>query len=365
MQRESVPLGREPARTGTRAWWPTVRDPVLLAERQGRWHWYVVGVGTLLGAAIAVLALSFNDQLLEAIADASGTRPAYDRASAPNVFFLPGNPYTFAINALFGIVLIGVTILLGLLHGRRPGFFWRLHGTGGGLLFWKAAGAMLAVSLAGAGYEYFKSPGAFEWRRDFGFVYGVSVVAAVAALLLQTLGEEALFRGYLLRMWGALLPIRSLIVALLVTGFTSLHTVNSDFRTDFTFNFIGFLAIEVIYYWVLLRTGSLATTWGLHFANNLMAGVLVITVPGNAPDMGVVVFTDPVLSAGGTRLKSPAAYVELLASMAALVVLLAWRRSPFHLPIAPMPPVAEVGPANEAPLQPVPPPEGPQDRPMV
>lgn len=347
------------------AWWPTVRDPVLLAERRGRWQWYVVAIGTLLGLALAVSAITFNDQLLESIATATGTRALYDRASAPNVFFLPGNPYTFAINALFGIVLIGVTMLLGLLHGRRPGYFWRLHGQGGVRLFWKAAGAMLVVSLAAAAVEYAKAPGAFALRGDFGFVYGVSVVAALAALLLQTLGEEALFRGYLLRMWGALVPVRAVIVALLVTGFTSLHTVNSDFRTDFTFNFIGFLAIEVIYYWALLRTGCLAPTWGLHFANNLLAGVLVITVPGNAPDMGLVVFTDPVLSAGGTRLKSPLAYVELLASMVALVVLLAWRRSPFHLPVAPLPLPDTSTPADAVPDSDLPMPASPPESPAA
>ncbi len=331
------------------AWWPTSPDPVLLAERQGRWHWHVVVIWTLFGAVLAVIGVTLNDQLLEWLASATETRAAYDRASEPSVFFLPGNIYTFLNNALFGIVLVAVTTALGLLHGRTAGFFWRLQGDGSVALFLKATAAMLVVALAGTGYEYLKSPGNFALRSDFSLVYWLSVAAAIGALLLQTLGEEALFRGYLLRVWGAILPIRALVVALMVTGFTSLHTVNSDFRTDFVFNFIGFLALEVIYYWVLFRTGSLSATWGLHFANNLMAGLLIITVPGSAPDMGLAVFTDPILSAGGTRLKSPMAYVELIASMAMLVVLLAWRYSPFQLPVAPPPMIAKPPPVDFVP----------------
>ncbi len=330
----------QPVSRAADVWWPTMRDPVLLAERQGRWQWFYVVVATLACAGLAIGLLAVVDQGLEAIADGTGTRAAYDRAGQSNVFFLPGNIYTFLNNGLFGISLIAVAMALAWLHRRPPGYFWRLHGSGGAALFLKAGAAMLVVATAGSGYDYIKHPASFALRTDVSAVYWFSFVAAIAALLLQTLGEEAIFRGYLLRVWGALIPIRAAIVAALVTGFTMLHTLNTDFRTDFAFNFIGFLLVEVIYYWVLFRTGSLTATWGLHFANNLIAGILVVTVPGSAPDMGLVVYTDPVLSAGGSRLKSPLAYVELATSMVALVVLLSWRRSPFYLPVAPLPDLA-------------------------
>ncbi|MFM9940261.1 MAG: CPBP family intramembrane glutamic endopeptidase [Hyphomicrobiaceae bacterium] len=348
MSEHPVPLRPEPAASALALWRPLTRDPVLLAERVGRWHLIYAILGTIACALLAVALLSIIDHGLETLANRTGTRAAYDRAGEPNVFFLPGNVYTFLNNALFGVALIAVATALAALHLRSPGYFWRYHGPGGAALFFKTAAAMIVVTLAGSAYEYIKNPASFALRTDFGRIYLLSVAAGIGALLLQTLGEEAVFRGYLLRVWGALVPIRAAMVAALVTGFTMLHTVNSDFRTDFMFNFIGFLLVEVIYYWVLFRTGSLAATWGLHFANNLLAGILVITVPGSAPDMGLFVFTDPVLSAGGTRLKSPTAYIELGLSMSALVVLLSWRRSPFHLAEAPLPAIPE--PPQPAPV---------------
>lgn len=323
--------------TGSDPWSPLAPDPVLVAERQGRWQWPFVVAGTLLALVLTVVLVHLSDEVLGAVATRMGTRALFDQASDPGVFMLPGNVYTFVGLATFGLTLLAVAIVMGRFHQRHASYLWRYHGPLAPVLFFKAAGALLLVGLVGHTYEFLFHPESFKVRASFAASYWGWVAAGVAALLLQTLGEEAIFRGYLLRVWGALLPLRAVIVAGLVTAFTSLHTVNSDFRTDFAYNFVGFLAAEVIYYWALLRTGSLMTTWGLHFANNLLAGILVITVPGSAPDMGFVVYTDPVLSAGGSRFKSPLAYAEMLTGLVMLMVLLGWRRSPFYLPVAPLP----------------------------
>ncbi len=318
-------------------WLPWVRDPVLLAERRGRWRWPWALLGTFCATLGALVLLLQSDALQIRIAAWTGTQALYRAAQRSDVILLPGNAYTFAALGLFGASLWFVAAAMMRLHGRRARDLWRFHGQGGVALFLKAAAALATVALAGYGLEMLRTPAAFQVRSDFGSVYLLSFAFGLCVIALQTLGEELLFRGYLLRAWGALVAVRAAIVALLVLGFTMLHTLNSDFKTDFIYNFIWFVATEVLYYWLVLRSGSVASTWGLHFANNVLSMMVIVTVPGSAPDMGLNVYSDPVLAAGGSRLTSPMAYVEMVVGIALLVALLAWKRSPFYVPAAPLP----------------------------
>jgi len=342
---EAPPAGTPPG--AARLWLTLTRDPVLIAERRGRWSWPWALGGTLLGAVLVLMLIQQGDTLQLWLAARTATRGLYVAAQEPNVILLPGNPYTFLTLALFGLSLIGAALVLTALHGRPPGTVWRLHGQGSVALFMKVAGAFLLIGLLGYAIESWRTPSSFRLRSEFGAVYWASFAAGIVVIALQTLGEEMIFRGYLLRVWGAVLPLRSLIVGLLVIGFTLLHTLNTDFRTDFVFNFIWFVATEILYYWLLFRTGSLTTTWGLHFANNLISMMLVVTVPGSVPDMALVVYADPVLAAGGSRLASPMAYVEMMIGMALIVGLLAWRRSPFYVAAAPLPSEPPLPPASQ------------------
>ncbi len=341
--------------SGARLWLTVARDPVLMAERRGRWSWPWALGGTLIGAVLVLLLIQQGDALQLWLAARTATRALHAAAQQPNVILLSGNPYTFLTLGLFGLSLIVAALVLIALHGRSPGTVWRLHGRGDAVLFLKVAGAFLLIALLGYAIEGWRMPSNLRLRSDFGAAYWLSFAAGVVVIALQTLGEEMIFRGYLLRVWGAVLPLRSLVVALLVIGFTLLHTLNTDFRTDFAFNFIWFVATEILYYWLLFRTGSITATWGLHFANNLVSMMLVVTVPGSVPDMGLVVYTDPVLAAGGSRLASPMAYVEMMVGLTLIIGLLAWRRSPFHTAPAPLPspPPQPPPPASRPDAQPV------------
>lgn len=320
-----------------RPWLMFVRDPVLLAERRGRWSWPWALGGTLLGMVLVLLLIQQGDALQLWLAIRTATRTLYLAAQEANVILLPGNPYTFLTLGLFGLSLMASAMVLMAFHGRSLRDVWRLHGGGGTRLFLKAAGAFLLIALVGYAIEAWRMPSSFRLRSDFGAIYWLSLAAGIVVIALQTLGEEMIFRGYLLRVLGAVLPLRLVVVGLLVLGFTLLHTLNSDFRTDFAFNFIWFVATEVLYYWLLFRTGSITATWGLHFANNVVSMMLVVTVPGSVPDMGLVVYTDPVLAAGGSRLAAPTAYLEMIVGLALIVGLLAWQRSPFYTAPAPLP----------------------------
>jgi hypothetical protein len=69
---------------------------------------------------------------------------------------------------------------------------------------------------------------------------------------------------------------------------------------------------------------------GMHWMNNAWA-MLVATVPGQPTAMALVVYTDPVYAAGGSRLFDPAVYLTAAAQLVALLALLLWPRSPFYL----------------------------------
>jgi membrane protease YdiL (CAAX protease family) len=359
----------EPGTTDARAsevrpWRFGVPDPVLLAERQGRWSWPWVVLGTAVYIALALAFVGATDELQSWLARRTGTTDEYVRSGQSDVVFAPGNFYTFLNFTLFGLALMLAALPFAWLHGRQtPDFFVRYHGRGSLALFLKAAAGLLLVSLLGSALEYARNPASFALRASIGWDYLKWLPIAAAVLLIQTLGEEVAFRGYLLRIWGAVIPFRPLVTAAVILGFTLLHTTNSDFVTDYWFSFIIFIVGEFVYYWALFRTGSIVTTWGLHFANNLSATVLLVTVPGTSPDMALIIFTDPVLAAGGSRLTMPMAYIELIGGQALLFTLFMWQRSPFHLPPAPLPEIAAPAPPEPA-IEPAPlPVEAPPDEP--
>jgi membrane protease YdiL (CAAX protease family) len=66
-------------------------------------------------------------------------------------------------------------------------------------------------------------------------------------IFVQTLAEEILFRGYLLRIWGAVVPFRLFTTSALMAAFISLHFPNADFKVDFWFNLIGFVLTQAVW----------------------------------------------------------------------------------------------------------------------
>ena len=107
---------------------------------------------------------------------------------------------------------------------------------------------------------------------------------------------------------------------------------------------VYFAAVEVISYALLFRTRNLAASAGLHWMNNV-AALLAPTVPGQPTVLALVVYTDPVYVAGGSRLLDPLTRIGSLAAVCLFLGLLLWRRSPLYL-ARPSSPVAG-GPAAE------------------
>jgi hypothetical protein len=152
-------------------------------------------------------------------------------------------------------------------------------------------------------------------------------------IFVQTLAEEILFRSYLLRIWGAVVPFRLFTTSALMAAFISLHFPNADFKVDFWFNLTGFVLTQAVWCNVWFRTQSTAASADLHWANKVMTFFIVATVPDQSTSMAFASFTDPVVLRGGSHIVDPYAWFALLLGLGLTLVRLIWCRSPFCLPV--------------------------------
>lgn len=325
-------------------------DRFLLSFRTGRWRWPWAILGTALTLSLVIAIGLITEPIENRLAMRFGH-------STPGTDLLPGRPDTFVSFLFFALsVSLAPSLVAAGLHGVDPRrllgpesrFDW------GQML--KASAALVAVMGAGLVIGLFREPQNYAWlSRDTSQLPWLAVAAAL--ILYQSFAEEYLFKGYLFRVWGAVLPIRTLIVVTVAAVFTSAHAINDDVATDLAFNLIFFFAGELVTLLVYLRTESLGAVTGLHWINNVWAMCILPTQPGQSTALAIAAYTDPVLSAGASRLTDPKSYLEVAAGLMFLLVLLCWKKSPFYLP--PHRPV-EPGPqGNSPPAPPVEHPAGP------
>jgi membrane protease YdiL (CAAX protease family) len=306
------------------------RDDVLFTERQNRWRWPYALLGTVLafGACFALTDLLIG--LLDLIALWTDTTADLDVALSDTTWISIRNPYSFAAMVMLGATLALPVLLLALLHKRAWSFSFTYAVPFHWTEFLKGAGAVLVVYAGLQLVDFALDPHSYS-LAVLPPHYLLWLAAAMAVLLVQTLGEELFFRGYLMRVWGAVLPVRALTVTPILLLFTMLHIGNADIGNNLDV-IVLFAVGEWLYYWVLFRTRSVAVSWGMHWANNLFA-TLVATVPGYAPDLALVIYMDPITSTSESHLATGSVFTVLLeaVSIALLLLLFLWRRSPFYL----------------------------------
>jgi membrane protease YdiL (CAAX protease family) len=248
----------------------------------------------------------------------------------------PAQPLSYLNLVLVSLpFLLAPLIVLPLLHrvswrsafSFGVGFQWRQ--------FVLAAAAWLLVSFVMLAGSYAVEPASYTFPT-LAPSYALMAGLALGVVFVQSFGEEVFFRGYLVRTVGAALPFRLPVTAAIVTLFISGHLGNDDLAQDLVFNLIYFVIIEAISYALLFRTQNLAASAGIHWINNVSA-LLAPTVPGQPVALALIVYNDPVYATGSTRLFDLGTHLAGLAGVAALMVLLYWRRSPFFIEKAPLP----------------------------
>jgi membrane protease YdiL (CAAX protease family) len=134
----------------------------------------------------------------------------------------------------------------------------------------------------------------------------------LAGLAAQTLAEELLFRGYLLQQVAARFGSAALAMAVSTVLFAAMHfdpasNGANNWPAVATVGLFGLIAADLT-----RRTGSLAAAWGLHWANNIIA---ILVLPAQGPLTGLALYV------AGYGMDAPEALVDLALNATALVVL--------------------------------------------
>lgn len=309
---------------------PNYHDPKLVAQRIGRWRWYWLFVAIPAGVLACALFVLAAYTMTALVADRLGQQDLLDKAGEVADILDAANPYSFAVLAIYGGALVAFVLGATLAHGQPLS---RAFGLGGPFRwsdFWKGAGAFLLLSAAGVAIVAADQGEQFT-LRDLPQNYGWLLIGGLGALFVQTLGEEMLFRAYLVRVFGGLVPIRWIVAGLWIGIFVWLHAINPDFAIDPAYVAILFVVTEIINYVLFFYTGSIAVTWGVHFANNSFAILLVATAPQQSDTMALIKYLDPVYAKGGSYLTDPLSYAMFAGGLAIFLVLMLWRRSPLAL----------------------------------
>lgn len=313
-------------------WAPWRQDPVLLQEREGRWRWPWALILTVVCLVIMILLIGVGVALLVLLSIVTGSEDEVRQAAqaAGSSLFTPGEPFSYLIVFwTYAAMIVGVVVALSIrAKSFRVGLTYNTPLTFAP--FWKAGGAMFVMLALSVVLQYSIFPEGFA-ARSISPTHALWMLLAAVLLLVQTLGEELLFRGFLLRLLGAVLPIRLIAVTLISGTFISLHIGNPDIQADIYFSLIIFAALEVLYYWMLFRTRSVMATWGMHWINNVFAFLIVAQLPGWDNKISFITYTDPVLSGGGSYATNPWPYIVTVLFMLIFVMLVAWRRSPFYI----------------------------------
>lgn len=188
--------------------------------------------------------------------------------------------------ATFWGLWLGAWIVLKLLH--RRGLVSLLAHDGRLRLDQFGVGMVLAVAYLGAGLVYSVAIGRAPFRTDVDTAqWLVALVPLALLVLVQSAGEEVVFRGYLPQQLAA--RWRSPVVwgFLPAFAFGLAHALNGGALDTFALYYIAAATmLGLVMMAMVWRTGSLAAAMGFHFANNVGA-LLTVGVAGAAPPVSL------------------------------------------------------------------------------
>ncbi len=307
---------------------PAAFDAFVAPARRRPQVWRLC-LGCVLMAAVALLwvAATFGGIVLAA---------GPDRAAALLRGMLsPETPTgTLLLLSTFLGMALAPVLAARLLHGRGPATLFgpaartvRHFGVAVGVV---AVVYGLSTLLWSAGFDPERGLGLDLWLR--------LLPLSLLLVLIQTGAEEMIFRGYLMQQVAARLPWRLAYLGLPAMLFAALHfdpatmgpTAWLVVCSAFLFGLAAADLTQV--------TGSLGAAWGLHFANNALA-ILLVATQGSIT--GLALYVTPY-RADEADVTAPLILVDLL-TLALVWALLRWRlgRSLHHLRPGRIPPQSE------------------------
>jgi membrane protease YdiL (CAAX protease family) len=170
------------------------------------------------------------------------------------------------IAATFAALTAGLALAAMLIHRKRPRdlvgrwrwdfFAWGL----GGWIIMQGALSLIDVLIAPHGFAVSANRGSASFAA-----------IALIAILVQTLSEEFIFRGYLTQ--GLLLALKKPLPAAIASGllFGSVHIPNGIPQA------LNAIVFGIVCAMIAIRTGGIALTCGLHLANNYFGAVVVVS----------------------------------------------------------------------------------------
>lgn len=189
--------------------------------------------------------------------------------------------------ASFAGLALGVVLAAAFLHRRRPA---TLLGPGGfrPAAFGAGIAAVAAIGLGTTALTFALAP---PVRQADTLAWARLLPLAVPLVLVQTAAEELLFRGYLTQTLAARFRSPRVWALLPAAAFGALHWDGATYGPDAWLAVAAATAVGLALTDVTVRTGNLSAAIGIHFANNLVA-LLVVAMPG--PTAALALWSAPV-----------------------------------------------------------------------
>jgi uncharacterized protein len=183
------------------------------------------------------------------------------------------------------------------------------------------SGIAIAVQVAVAPSVQFNRPTS-AWL--------VWAVPVLFACLIQTSGEEVLFKGYLFRQLGAVVPWAAAAALLTASFFALLHVGNADVQERPAL-FVMLLAVtEMVALYLFIRSGGMEIPIALHFVNNTVVFMFFAEQGTQANELTLWVHERPLDERRELWWDIFEASMMVIGYIVLLAALL-WHRSPFFM----------------------------------
>ncbi|MCV6595007.1 MAG: CPBP family intramembrane metalloprotease [Silicimonas sp.] len=244
----------------------------------------ILGIATVVALGFLWAAGLFS--VLGLVLEADQARALFDGLNARQVG--PGG--TILALALIAGIFPATLIAAAVWHGRRPGTLFGprarglRHFTAAAGLTFAVMVALLLLSLP------FTAPPRPNMDPGLWLTW---LPLALTALLFQTGAEELLFRGYLQSQLAARFRSPALWLILPSIGFALLHLGPGLSPVFLAFMALGTFTFGLMAADLTARTGSLGAAWGFHFANNVLA-LLVLSSDSTLAGLSLYLAAEPV-----------------------------------------------------------------------